>query len=145
MASVFTKIIRGELPAHVVWRDDRAIVFLSINPLRPGHALVVPVEEIDHWLDLDEDLRNHLMGVAHAIGRAIERVYSPEKVGLMLAGLEVPHAHIHVVPIWTVRDLDFGNAESNPPEGSLAEAAASLRDALVALGHGDAVSRASSG
>jgi len=135
MASVFTKIIKGELPAHFVWKDARSVAFLSINPLKPGHTLVVPRKEIDHWIDADDDLRNHLMATAHAIGRALHGAYRPPKVGLMLAGLEVPHLHIHLVPIWDVNDLDFGNAEVNPDPASLVAAAGTIRHALEELGY----------
>lgn len=131
VTSVFTKIIRGELPARFVWRDDKCVGFLSINPLKPGHTLVVPREEIDHWLDLPPDLLSHLVGVAQTIGRAQQRVWKPVKVGLMLAGLEVPHVHLHVVPIWGVHDLDFANAERDPDPASLDEAARLLREALA--------------
>lgn len=130
MATVFTKIIQGELPGRFVWRDERCVAFLSINPLRPGHTLVVPIAEIDHWLDLDADLVGHLMQVAHEIGRAQQRIWAPEKVGLMIAGLEVPHVHLHVVPIWGVNDLDFSNADTGPAADALDEAAARLNDQL---------------
>jgi histidine triad (HIT) family protein len=123
MATVFTRIINGELPGRFVWRDDLCAAFLSINPLKPGHTLVVPREEVDHWIDLDLGTWEHPNRVAKAIGTALDRAYAPEKVGLMLAGLEVPHVHIHVVPIWGVHDLDFSNAEQDPDPDSLDRAA----------------------
>ena len=101
MPTIFTRIIDGDLPGTFVWRDDRCVAFLSINPLRDGHTLVVPREEVDHWIDCPEDLRNHLFGVAQTIGRAIDAVWHPERVGLTLVGLDVPHLHIHVSPIWS--------------------------------------------
>ena len=101
--TLFTKIIEGDLPGRFVWRDDRAVAFLSINPLQPGHTLVVPIEEVDHWIDLDADLVNHLMAVSHEIGRVLQERFEPTRVGLMIAGLEVPHTHLHVVPIRGVR------------------------------------------
>jgi diadenosine tetraphosphate (Ap4A) HIT family hydrolase len=116
MASIFTKIIEGEFPGQFVWQDDQAVGLLSINPLRPGHTLIIPRKEVDHWLDLDNRLRAHLMTVAHTVGMAIQAVYQPEKVGLMIAGLEVPHTHIHLVPIWEVNDLDFARAGSATQE-----------------------------
>ena len=134
MPSIFTKIIEGEIPGRFVWKDDRCVAFLSINPLRPGHTLVVPRDEIDNWLDLPEDLLGHLTRVAQSIGRAMDKAYSPVKVGLMLAGLEVPHVHLHVVPISGVNDLDFSNADPNPRQEDLEEAAATLRKALGDLG-----------
>lgn len=133
MSSVFTKIIAGELPGHFVYRDDRCVAFLSINPLQHGHTLVVPIAEVDHWLDLDPDLAAHLTVVAQRIGKAQQAAFSPLRVGLMIAGLEVPHVHLHVVPISTVRDLDFANAQMNPDPASLADAAASITAALADL------------
>lgn len=130
MPTIFTRIIDGELPGRFVWRDDRCVAFLSINPLRPGHVLVVPREEVDHWLDLDADLLNHLMGVSQTIGAALQAAFTPVKVGLMLAGLEVPHVHIHLVPIDGVNDLDFANADMDPDPAELDAAADRIRSAL---------------
>jgi histidine triad (HIT) family protein len=130
VATIFTRIIEGELPAHFVHQDDTCVAFLSINPLKDGHTLVVPRREIDHWLDLDESTRDHLFAVAQRIGRSIQRVYRPEKVGLMLAGLEVPHVHVHVVPIWGVNDLDFANAATHVDQEALAREAEKIRAAL---------------
>ena len=135
MASIFTRIIRGELPGRFVWRDDRTVAFLTIAPLKPGHTLVVPIEEVEHWLDLEPALMAHLTDVSHKVGRAIERVFRPEKVGLMIAGLEVPHVHLHLVPIWGLRDLDFANADSKASDASLDEAAEKIRDELRAAGY----------
>jgi len=135
VASVFTRIIEGDLPGRFVWRDDRAVAFLSINPLQPGHTLVVPIEEVDHWIDLDQDLTNHLMGVSHAIGRVLQERFQPARVGLMIAGLEVPHTHLHVVPIRGVHDLDFSNADPDPDDAALDEAADKIREGLRAAGH----------
>jgi histidine triad (HIT) family protein len=130
MATVFTKIIDGELPGRFVWRDERCVAFLSINPLKPGHALVVPIEEVDHWIDLEPELMAHLVTVAHRIGRAQQAIWNPVRIGLMIAGLEVPHTHLHVVPIWGVHDLDFSNAEQDPDPAVLDDAAERLRSAL---------------
>lgn len=139
MPSIFSRIIAGELPGHFVWRDEQAVAFLSINPLQPGHTLVVPVAEIDHWLDAPPELNAHLMGVAQAVGIAQQREYEPVKVGLMLAGLEVPHLHVHVVPIRGVHDLDFANAATAVDHGDLADHARRLRAALRADGHDPSV------
>ena len=98
MPTIFTRIISGELPGRFVWRDDVCVAFLSINPLRPGHTLVVTRAEVDHWLDLEPEVNAHLTGVAREIGRAQQRAFHPERVGLMIAGLEVPHVHLHLVP-----------------------------------------------
>jgi histidine triad (HIT) family protein len=128
--TIFSRIIEGELPARFVHRDDRCVAFLSINPLQPGHTLVVPIEEVDHWIDADPELNAHLLRVAQRIARAQEEVFSPVKVGLMIAGLEVPHLHLHVVPIRSVHDLDFANAERDPDPAVLDDAAERLRVAL---------------
>jgi histidine triad (HIT) family protein len=130
MATLFTRIIDGELPGRFVWRDDRCVGFLSINPLQPGHTLVVPILEVDHWIDLDDDLAEHLMVVSKTLAIAQQRLFAPNKVGLMIAGLEVPHVHLHVVPIRGVHDLDFANADTDPDPASLDDAAARLREAL---------------
>lgn len=135
MPTIFTRLITGELPARFVWKDARAVAFLSNRPLKPGHTLVVPREEIDHWLDLPPDLAAHLTGVAQSIGKAIKAGFQPEKVGLMIAGLEVPHVHLHLVPMNAVYDLDFANQDPNPSEESMDRAAATIRRALRDLGY----------
>jgi len=135
MATVFTMIIEGDLPGRFVWRDDRCVAFLSINPLRHGHTLVVPVEEVDHWLDLDPALNAHLLGVAQRIGQAQMAALSPTRVGLIVAGMEVPHVHLHVVPIDTEADLDFRNAAREPDPADLDDARDSIVAALRDAGH----------
>ncbi len=132
MPTIFSRIIAGELPGRFVHRDDRCVAFLSINPLQPGHTLVVPVEEVDHWVDASPELNAHLMTVAHAVARAQQALFSPVKVGLMIAGLEVPHLHIHVVPIRGVHDLDFANADPSPDPAELDDIAARLAAAIAA-------------
>jgi histidine triad (HIT) family protein len=134
MATIFTRIIAGEIPATFVWKDDLSAAFMSINPLRDGHVLVVPREEVDHWVDCPKTLRDHLMEVARIIGLALVDVYQPEKVGLMIAGLEVPHLHLHLVPIDSVSDLDFSNAAATVEREHLVEQASSIRSALSAIG-----------
>jgi histidine triad (HIT) family protein len=134
VASVFSRIIAGELPARFVWKDDRCVAFLSNRPLRPGHTLVVPRAEVDHWIDIDTDLLAHLVVTAQSIGKAQMAAFKPARIGLMLAGLEVPHAHFHVVPIRGVHDLDFGNQDPNPDEAMMDEAAEAIRAELRRLG-----------
>jgi histidine triad (HIT) family protein len=130
MATIFTKIITGEWPGRFVYRDDRCVAFLSIHPLQPGHTLVVPIQEVDHWLDLPSDLLQHLMSVAQKLGGALQRAFQPTKVGLMLAGLDVPHVHIHLVPIHSGSDLDFANQNMNATAAELDAAAEQIRRAL---------------
>ena len=141
MPSVFTMIINGDLPGEFVWRDDRCVAFLSINPITPGHTLVVPREEVDHWIDLDEDLAAHLMAVAHRIGAVQQDVFAPERIGLIVAGFEVPHTHLHVLPITGMGDLDFRNA-ADVPADELAATADRLRTGLTTAGHAEATATA---
>jgi histidine triad (HIT) family protein len=133
--TIFSRIIAGELPARFVWKDESSVVFLSIRPLRPGHALVVPRAEIDHWLDLEAALLDHLFEVAQAVGKAQMAAFKPARIGVMLAGLEVPHCHLHVVPIRGVHDLDFGNQDPNPDPSVMDEAAQAIRSELRKLGY----------
>jgi histidine triad (HIT) family protein len=139
VASIFTKIIQGDLPGRFVWRDEEAVAFLTIAPLRPGHTLVVPIREVDHWLDMDPALTAHLTAVAQKVGQGIQDAFSPVKVGMMIAGLEVPHVHLHLVPIHALRDLDFAGADTNPDPAAMDEAAERLRSALRARGHAEVV------
>jgi histidine triad (HIT) family protein len=134
VATIFTQIIEGKLPARFVWKDDLCVAFLSNRPLRPGHSLVVPRQEVDHWLDLEPSLLSHLVQTAQTIGRAQMAGFKPERIGLMLAGLEVPHCHFHVVPIRAVHDLDFGNQNQDPDSAVMDQAAETIRRELLELG-----------
>ena len=135
MASLFTRIIRGELPARFVWQDKLCVVFLSNRPLRPGHALVVPRAEVDHWVDAEPELLAHVMQTAQVIGKAQMVAFRPSRIGLMIAGLEVPHLHVHVVPIRGLHDLDFGNQDPDPDPAMMDEAAETVRRELRRLGY----------
>ena len=130
MATLFTKIIEGEIPGRFVWRDDRAVAFLTIAPIAHGHTLVVPIEEVDHWVDLEPDLAAHLMEVSRRVGQAQMRAFSPRRIGLIVAGLEVPHCHLHVIPIDSEADLSFARADHSPDPARLDAAADALRSAL---------------
>jgi histidine triad (HIT) family protein len=131
MTTIFSRIIAGEIPGTFVYRDDRAVAFMSINPLARGHVLVVPIEEIDHWIDASPDLLGHLFDVAHRIGRAQKDVFDCERVGVIIAGYEVPHAHIHVIPTEHMGQLSFDNAAASVDRDDVEAAAASIRGALV--------------
>ena len=135
MPSVFTKIIRGELPGRFVWQDERAVAFLTINPVKPGHTLVVTREEVDHWIDLAPDLAQHVMAVCHGVGRAIQSAFAPRRVGQAIVGIEVPHVHVHLIPLDAIGDLNFAHADPNPKPAALDEAAAKIRAALRELGY----------
>ena len=134
MATVFSRIIDGDLPGTFVWRDDDSVAFLSINPVQPGHLLVVPRAEVDHWIDLETPLACHLMAVAQTLARAVQRVYEPLKVGLLIAGLEVPHTHLHVIPIMHGEaDLHLDRASVASPD-ALEAGAVRIRAALREAG-----------
>ena len=134
MATLFTRIIEGEIPGTFVWRDDESVAFLSIAPVQPGHTLVVPRAEIDHWIDLDPALAAHLTVVAQTIAQAQQRVYDPVKVGLLVAGLEVPHVHLHVIPLMAGEsDLHLDRAQGATP-GALNVEAERLRTDLREAG-----------
>ena len=133
MATIFTRIINGELPGRFVYQDDSCVAFLSIRPLRPGHTLVVPRREVDHWLDVEPDLLSHLTEVAQKIGRAQMTAFNPVRIGIMIAGLEVPHLHIHVVPIRGMHDLDFANQDQHPDEAMMDAAAEAIKAELKKL------------
>lgn len=133
--SVFTKIITGEFPGRFVWRDDDVVAFLTIAPIRPGHVLVVPVREVDKWTDLDPSTWARLNEVALHIGRALESSFACERVGTIIAGLEVPHCHMHLIPIDTMADLDFAKADASASAEALDESADRIRGALRAAGH----------
>ncbi len=119
----------------MLWEDDDCVAFLDVRPLAPGHVLVVPRQETDQWTDLGPKLAGHLTEVGHAIGRAQMTVFTPARIGLVIAGFEVPHAHMHVVPINGMGDLDFALANGNPDQGELDSQLEQLRAALRDAGH----------
>jgi len=129
MASVFSKIIAGEFAGHFVWKDDKAVAFMTIEPVREGHLLVVPREEIDHWDDLPPELLTHMTQVSQTLAKALKKAFPAKRVGVLIAGLEVPHTHIHLVPIDSMADLDLGNAAPARPE-ALEATAERIRQAL---------------
>jgi histidine triad (HIT) family protein len=137
MPTVFTRILDGELPGTFVWRDARCGAFLSINPLAPGHVLVVPVDEVDHWIDLSPELAAHLFAVAREIGLAQHSAFSCERVGLIIAGYEVAHCHLHVVPTNDMSQLSFANAARSVRRDELESAAAAIRRELAARGRSE--------
>ena len=130
MPTVFTRILAGELPGTFVYRDEDGAVCLSINPLATGHALVVPGAEVDQWVDLPDVLAAHLFAVAHRIGKAQQRAFACPRVGMIIAGYEVPHTHIHLVPTESMHQLDFANAARSVSPDELERAAAAIRTQL---------------
>lgn len=126
MPTLFTKIINGEIPCHKIYEDERFLAFLDIRPIHPGHTLVIPKKEIEYFFDLDAELLKGIMLVAQKIARAIKKEVACKRIGVMVAGIEVPHAHVHLVPIWEVADLDF--AKARPAEhNDLAQMAQRIR------------------
>ncbi len=133
--SIFTRIISGELPGHFVYRDDRVVAMLTIAPIRPGHVMVVPIDQIDHWTDVPADLWAHVSEVSRIIGKAQMAAFNPARIGTMILGMEVPHCHIHLVPIDHESDLSFANADNNVSQEQLADVAEQIRSQLRSAGH----------
>jgi histidine triad (HIT) family protein len=107
MATIFSRIVAGEIPCYKVAEDDRFLAFLDINPLAKGHTLVIPKTEVDYIFNLDDDLYRDLFAFARRVGLAIDRVIPCKRVGITVIGLEVPHAHIHLIPINGITDMEF--------------------------------------
>jgi histidine triad (HIT) family protein len=126
MTTIFTRIINGEIPGAFVWRDERCAAFMSINPLATGHVLVVPIEEIDHWIDAPAHLTAHLFEVTRQIGVAQQAAFRCDRVGVLIAGYEVPHMHIHVIPTTNMGQLNFANAAAHVDPAELEAAAAAI-------------------
>ena len=126
MASLFTRIIDGEIPCHKICEDENYLAFLDIRPINPGHSLVIPKKEIDYLFDVDDALLGGMMVFAKRIAHAIKKEVECQRIGIMVAGLEVPHAHIHLIPIFEIPDLNFANAKSAENE-ALADIAEKIR------------------
>jgi diadenosine tetraphosphate (Ap4A) HIT family hydrolase len=139
MPSIFSRIIAGEIPGVFVWRDELCVAFMSINPIADGHTLVVPLDEVDHWIDCGDDLAAHLFHVTHVIGRAQQQAFGCERVGVIVAGFEVPHTHVHVIPTHDMSDLSFANAKVSVTRDELDAAAERIRTALSEAGRTEVV------
>jgi diadenosine tetraphosphate (Ap4A) HIT family hydrolase len=133
MPTVFTKIINGELPGRFVYEDDDVVAFLTIAPITQGHTLVVPRAELDQWQDIEPAALNRVMEVSQLIGKAVCRAFDTERAGLIVAGLEVPHLHVHVFPARDLSDFGFANADQNPSQESLDEAQSKIKSALAEM------------
>lgn len=131
MTTIFTRIINREIPGTFVHEDEHCVVFLSINPLADGHVLVVPREEVDHWVDLSPALATHLFSVSHRVADALRRAFPCERVGLIIAGYEVNHCHIHLVPTDDMSQLSFANAAGSIERATLEANAARIIAALA--------------
>ncbi|MEV6136093.1 HIT family protein [Nocardia sp. NPDC051990] len=139
MASVFSAIIEGQLPGRFVWEDDEFVAFLTIAPVTQGHTLVVPRKEIDQWQDVDADTFARLNSVAQKIGQAVRHAWDAPRAGLLIAGLEVPHLHVHVFPAFAMGNFDISGANPHPTPESLDEAQTKIKTALRDLGYGACV------
>ena len=133
MATLFTKIISGELPGRFVYEDDDIVAFLTIQPMTQGHTLVVPRAEIDQWQEVDEPVFARVMAVAQLIGKAVCRAFSADRAGVIIAGLEIPHLHVHVFPARDLSDFSFANVDNDPSQESLDEAQTKIKEALAQL------------
>lgn len=135
MASVFTMIINGDLPGRFVYEDDLGdegvVAFLTIEPMTPGHTLVVPRAAVDNWQDIDPQLFHRVMDVSQRIGKAVCTAFGADRAGMIIAGLEVPHLHVHVFPAYNLTDFGFANVDRNPSPESLDEAQAKIKAALA--------------
>ena len=123
MSSIFTKIINGEIPSYKVAESETCFAFLDINPLAKGHTLVVPKKEVDYIFDVEDELYSDLMLFAKKVGKAIEKVVSCERIGVTVIGLEVPHAHIHLIPINGISDMNFAKPKLALDKDELSELA----------------------
>jgi len=127
MASIFTKIINGEIPCHKIAETDKYFAFLDINPLAKGHTLVIPKQEIDYIFDMEDDLLSGLNLFAKRVAKAVEKSIECKRIGVAVIGLEVPHTHIHLVPINAIGDLNFANPKITLENDELAEIASKIR------------------
>ena len=128
MPSIFTRIINGEIPCHKIAENEHYLAFLDINPLAKGHTLVIPKTEVDYIFDLEDDVLSGLTLFAKQVGKAIEQVVPCERIGIAVIGLEVPHCHVHLVPINNVHDINFARPKLSLTQDELAEIAATIRE-----------------
>ncbi|WP_104118082.1 HIT family protein [Arthrobacter sp. B1805] len=135
MTTLFTRIIDGEVPGRFVWQDDDVVAFLTIAPITPGHTLVVPRREIEHWLEADPETLTKVMAVAQTVGRAQEQAFGAKRVGVLIEGYEVPHLHVHVWPTQSPADFDVRRIDPAPDPAAMDSSAEALRAALRKAGH----------
>ena len=126
MASLFTRIVKGEIPCHKILEDEHYLAFLDVRPINPGHTLVIPKKEIDYIFDVDDEFLGGLMVFSKKVAKMIQKEIPCKKIGMMVAGLEVPHTHIHLIPIHSVLDLNFANAKPMASD-ALAKVAQAIR------------------
>lgn len=130
MATIFSKIINRKIPAYIIAEDDQYIAFLDINPLKQGHTLVVPKEEVDYVFDLDDQALAGLFLFSKRVAKAIESVIHCNRVGVAVMGLEVPHAHVHLIPINSMDDMNFANMKLSLGRDEMEAIASKITEAL---------------
>ncbi len=130
MSSIFTKIVNGEIPSYKIDEDENYYAFLDINPLAEGHTLVIPKKEIDYIFSLDNDLLSGLIVFAKRIARAIDKVIECERVGIAVIGLEVPHAHVHLIPVNNIHDINFEREKLKFTDEEFKDIARKIRNAI---------------
>lgn len=131
MSTVFSLIIKGDIPGTFVYRDHMCVAFMSINPITNGHVLVVPIEEVDHWIDMSTELSQHMFAVSNRISIALAKAFPCERVGLMIAGYEINHCHIHLIPTTSINDFNFAHAAAKVDREILEEYANKIIAELV--------------
>jgi diadenosine tetraphosphate (Ap4A) HIT family hydrolase len=139
MSTLFTKILNGDIPGRFVWREDDVAAFLTTGPLADGHTLVVPAEEVDRWTDASPETLARVMEVARRIGAVQVEIFGSRRAGLIVAGYEINHLHVHVWPSNSMADFDFASADQNPDPDVLDANADKLREGLRAAGYGEFV------
>lgn len=127
MASIFTKIVQGDIPCHKIAEDDKYFAFLDINPVKDGHTLVIPKQEVDYIYDLDDETLAGLNVFAKKVAAAVKKACPCNRIGITVIGLEVPHAHVHLIPIDKLNDMSFEKPKLNPSQEALAEVANRIR------------------
>ena len=130
MASIFTKIVNGEIPCYKIAENENFFAFLDINPLAEGHVLVIPKKEVDYIFNLDDDLYVGLWSFANRMAKAVYKAIPCKRVGVAVIGLEVPHAHVHLVPLNVMNDINFSRPKLNPTQDELADVASRIKAAL---------------
>lgn len=130
MATIFSKIVAGEIPCFKVAENDQFLAFLDIQPLKPGHTLVIPKAEIDYIFDLDDDMLGSMMVFAKKVAKGIQTIVPCEKIGVSVIGLEVPHAHIHLIPIESVSDINFSRAKLQMNKEEMQHLAAKIASSI---------------
>jgi len=133
MTTIFTRIIDGQIPGTFVHKDEACVAFMSINPMADGHVLVIPRDEVEHWVDLSPYIASHLFEVSHRISRALSVAFPCEKVGLIIAGYEVNHSHIHLIPTTHMGQLSFANAAASVERSTLEAHAEKIIAAFASL------------